>query len=291
MIDTIQNEALTVKISTLGGELQSICTADGKEYLWQGDPTYWADRSPILFPYVGRFTNGCYTLDGETYPMKIHGFFSEQELSVAESSDQSITFLLQSSDKTRAIYPRDFVFLLQYRLEANTVVVSFRVINQDDRELHFGIGGHPGFQVPLDEGLKFDDYQLEFSEPAEPVSIGFSPTCYLEGPDTPFPLEDGIRLPLHHHLFDHDAIVLKGMARSVTLKSPKGSRFVTVTYPNMDYLGLWHCPRTEAPYVCIEPWSSLPSRQDVVEALETHPSILHLGPKGVYTNAWSITLG
>lgn len=26
-------------------------------------------------------------------------------------------------------------------------------------------------------------------------------------------------------------------------------------------------PKTDAPYVCVEPWTSLPSRQDVVEEL------------------------
>ena len=44
---------------------------------------------------------------------------------------------------------------------------------------------------------------------------------------------------------------------------------ICVTYPNMTYLGIWHMPKTDAPYICIEPWSSLPSRKNVVEDLET----------------------
>ena len=49
----------------------------------------------------------------------------------------------------------------------------------------------------------------------------------------------------------------------------QGTRRVTVSYPDMDYIGFWHATLTEAPYVCIEPWSSLPSRQDIVEDLSS----------------------
>ena len=29
--------------------------------------------------------------------------------------------------------------------------------------MYFGLGGHPGFNVPLEAGLSFEDYCLEFS--------------------------------------------------------------------------------------------------------------------------------
>ena len=37
-IVTLKNEELTVKISTLGAEIQSIEDKNGVERLWQGDP-------------------------------------------------------------------------------------------------------------------------------------------------------------------------------------------------------------------------------------------------------------
>lgn len=51
-METLQNEFLTVEVSDLGAELQSIKDADEHEYLWQGDDKYWGRRSPILFPIV-----------------------------------------------------------------------------------------------------------------------------------------------------------------------------------------------------------------------------------------------
>ena len=89
-------------------------------------------------------------------------------------------------------------------------------------------------------------------------------------------------------MFDDDAIVLENMASSVTLKSKKDNKGVRVTYPNMSYLGIWHMPKTEAPYICIEPWSSLPSRKDVIEDLETQPGLAVLEAKCEYENGFII---
>ena len=47
-------------------------------------------------------------------------------------------------------------------------------------------------------------------------------------------------------------------------------------------------PKTDAPYICLEPWTSLPSRQDVVEDLEKQPDLIRLEPKNVYKTTWSL---
>ena len=96
---------------------------------------------------------------------------------------------------------------------------------------------------------------------------------------------------MNHNLFDEDAIVLRDMAKSVTLKSDKSDRYVKVEYPEMDYLGIWHMPCTDAPYVCIEPWSSLPSRQDVIEDLAKKEDLIALEGGKVYENTWTIEIG
>lgn len=52
----ISNEYITLTVSAKGAEMRSI-EKDSVEYLWNGDPAYWADRAPLLFPYVSRFTS------------------------------------------------------------------------------------------------------------------------------------------------------------------------------------------------------------------------------------------
>ena len=59
MLFHISNQFLTVSVSDRGAELMSILGSDGTEYLWQGDPAYWGDRAPNIFPYVARLTDGC----------------------------------------------------------------------------------------------------------------------------------------------------------------------------------------------------------------------------------------
>ena len=78
------------------------------------------------------------------------------------------------------------------------------------------------------------------------------------------------------------------MDRRVTLRSRVSGKGVEVSYPDMSYLGIWHWPKASAPYVCIEPWTSLPARQDVVEELTCKSDLVHLAPGGAYENAWSI---
>ena len=110
----------------------------------------------------------------------------------------------------------------------------------------------------------------------------------MTGEDTPFVLEEGVRLPLCHSLFDDDAIILTDMAKRVQLASEKAEKEISVTYPDMKYLGIWHRPKTDAPYVCIEPWSSLPSRKGIVEDLETQPGLVHLAAGEEYRNQFEI---
>ena len=60
------------------------------------------------------------------------------------------------------------------------------------------------------------------------------------------------------------------------MKSDKTDKSVTVSYTNMPYLGLWHKPKTDAPYICIEPWNGMPSDDGTVDAMETKKYMVRL---------------
>ncbi len=285
---TIQNECLTVQIKEKGAELCSIKDKSGHEYLWQGDVKYWRDQAPNLFPYIARLTEGKYTFEGQTYNMDIHGFAKVSEFEAEQAGADKIVFTIRDTEATKAQYPFAFVFAVTYALEGNSLSVTYSVKNQDDKVMYFGVGGHPGFCVPMEKGLDFADYYLEFDEKTPAKRVGFSEDCFITGKDELFELEDGVRLPMHHDMFDDDAIVLFGMAKGVTLKSDRGSKAIHVTYPDMAYLGFWHRPKTDAPYICIEPWSSLPSRKNVIEDLATQPSLLSLNQGDEYRSTIQI---
>lgn len=290
MTHTITNQFLTVSVSEHGTELQSVKGADGTEYLWQGDLVYWPDRALNLFPYVARLTEGKYYLDGQLYHMDIHGFAPYLDFNLKEQTPTRLVFELVSSEKTLVAYPRVFAFRVIYELRSNRLSVTYEVENRDDRMMYFGLGGHPGFQVPLRDGKRFESYRLRFEAPCQPRRVGFTEDCFLDGTDRAFPLEQDQFLPLSHSLFDDDAIVLKNAGHRVTLETAGDTRSVTVEFPGMDYLGLWHCPRTDAPYLCIEPWCSLPSKKGEVSIFEKQSDLITLHPNKIYQNIWSITI-
>ena len=80
------------------------------------------------------------------------------------------------------------------------------------------------------------------------------------------------------------------MEFSLTLHSRKSSRSVTVDFPDMGFLGLWHAPKTDAPYVCVEPWVSLPSHSAYVEDFAKQEHLISLNAGETYRNEMVITL-
>ncbi len=294
----IENRFLRVEIQELGGSLHSVKDRAGREYLWQGDPAYWDGQAPNLFPYIGRMTDKKYVVDGKEYHMDIHGFVKDSLMKIASLDGDAVRLFLEDSEMTRQQYPFSFRYEVAYRLQDARIVIEYRVENRSRKTMYFGIGGHPGFNVPLEDGLRFEDYCLRFPEGTHMKRVNFTPACFVAGGAEEFPLEDGDVLPLRHDLFDQDAIILCDVPKEVSLISMRrdrpaaesAGRGVRAVFPQMDYLGIWHAPNTDAPYVCIEPWSSLPSRQDVVEDLAAQPGLVSLKAGGVYENRWEIEI-
>lgn len=286
MIITLRNDRLTVDIDTLGAEMQAVTGADGTRYLWGGDAAYWGNRATNLFPHVGRLTDQAYTVGGKRYQMGIHGFLRHMQTEAKQVTATHALFEMRDTPDTLAQYPFPFVMGVDYRLAGDTLHIVYRVRNTGDGTMYFGVGGHPGFRVPLEEGLAFEDYALAFE--GESRRWLLSDTSYtMTGETVPYPMADGV-LPLRHDLFDQDAIILENEGRQARLYSDKGQRAVTLRHPQMPYLGLWHKPHSDAPYVCLEPWLSLPARHGVVEAFETQPGLVHLAAGDNYENAWSM---
>ncbi|MBB4482726.1 galactose mutarotase-like enzyme [Rhizobium etli] len=65
----IGNQHLAVEVSSLGAEMQALTSSDGRSWLWTGDATYWAGRSPILFPIVGKAPDDKLAIGDTVYPM------------------------------------------------------------------------------------------------------------------------------------------------------------------------------------------------------------------------------
>lgn len=290
MIYILENEQLRVKVSSLGAEMQSIRRVeDGTEYLWQGDAQYWARRASNLFPICGRLWDNQYIYRGKTYEMGSHGFARGKEWEVIHQKATALTLQLVPDEDTLARYPFRFCLEMTYSLNEDRLSVTTIVHNEDDKEMPFSVGGHPGFNVPLTEDTVFEDYKLVFDTPCQPLKFICDENCFFLDKMTLIPIEDNQILPLHHGLFDDDAIFLQNTCGGVTLCSEKSERSVHIAYPDSPYLGIWHTPKSDAPFVCLEPWVQSPSRAGEVSNIEDKADMICLNPGETYRNTYTIT--
>ncbi len=288
----IENNLLRLTFSSLGGELRSIINKkNGKEYLWQGNPEFWTGRSPNLFPIVGRVKEGKYRLGDKIYSIKSpHGFVRISELELREKTESSVVFGISDSAETLEVYPFKFDFNVKFTLESNKITVCYSVRNTGDRTMYFSVGAHPGFNIPINKEEKFEDYSIVFESDCEPNEV-ICENCYITGEKRPFALENKRIIPLRHDLFDNDAIILSDMkSRKLTVCSKKSENSITVDFADFKYLGIWHKPMTEAPYICIEPWNGLPSEVKSDEELTEKPAIITLEPNKDYFAKYSIEI-
>ena len=275
MIELIRNGFLSVSIDTAGAELVSVRNNDGTEYMWNADEAYWPRHSPLLFPFVGRLEGKAYIYRGRRYEIELHGFAKTSSFSVSRKGDASVTFCLSADASTLAIYPFDFRLSVTYSLEGRRLEERIEVANGGKTDMIYGIGGHPGFSVPLEQDLAFEDYSISFPDSSSMRRRIFSPSGLDTGREEPF--LEGNPLLLRHDLFSNDAIVLSSTGGRTILSSEKDSRRVEVR-SDAPWCGIWHSTGKAAPFVCIEPWWTLPGRDGVPCDIEQRSDLLRLAP-------------
>ena len=286
----ISNQNLSVTIDSFGAQLMSVQDAEGTEYLWQGDENYWKDRALTIFPYVARLNGGKYLLNSIEYTMPIHGLAPYKDFHIADLSEDRVTLELGYDEETYASYPYHFSFQIVFSLDANKLFTEYIVKNNDDHIMYFGLGGHPGFNVPFQDG-SFEDYYLRFHQKCNPKRVELTESCLRSGSESAFPMEADSILRLDHSLFDNDAIVLKDTCREVSIEGEGKTHSITVRFPDMPYVGIWHMPHTDAPYVCIEPWCSLPAKQNEIVEFEKQDDLLSIKPYSEFHTKWEIEIG
>lgn len=250
----LKNEHITAKILKHGAELKSLKRiGDETEYMWSADPSYWNRHSPVLFPIVGRVVNNEYTVDGQTYHLDRHGFARDMDFEVIKQSEAQVSLLLKWDEKTLKVYPYKFEFIITYTLKDNQISIEYRVNNVDDKTIYFSVGGHPGFNCPLQAGESYEDYYFEF-EKNETAKIMLTSGNGLYSREKKLYLNNEKIIKLTECLFKDDALVFEGLkSKSITLKSKKSDYSVRVDFEGFPLLGLWALP-TQSPFVCIEPW-------------------------------------
>jgi galactose mutarotase-like enzyme len=271
-MNSISNDVLSIKIAKKGAELQSIFHKENNlEYMWSGDSSYWAKRSPVLFPIVGGLKNNTYNISGTEYQLGRHGFARDNVFEVVELKDSSVTYVLRSNDQIKTVYPYNFLFLVQYTLDENKVHITFTVENIGVPDLLFSVGAHPAFAVPIGNDTSYEDYYLKFNKLENAQRWQLSNDGLIDKEPVPF-LQNADRLPLKKELFYEDAIVLKNLqSNSISIVSDKTRHGVTVEFNDFPYMGIWAAK--DADFVCIEPWCGIADGVDATGNLQDKEGI------------------
>jgi len=285
----LHNPQISATLRATGAELTSLFDSrQATEYLWQGDPNYWPGQAPLLFPIIGSLKNDAFIYNNTSYPMRQHGFARNMLFDLVKATRTRALFSLTSNAQTLEIYPFAFELQVGYTLKNRTLTITYKVINRDNKDIYFSIGGHPGFNCPLYSGEKRSDYALVFDK-KETNSIHLKPGKLRSGEMMPF-LDQENTIPISDELFSGGALLFSGLqSKKISLKN-QNKTILTLKFKGFPQLGLWSAPTKDAPFVCIEPWFGLTDPEYTNQQIETKEGIVKLPPGKLFSCQYSIRL-
>lgn len=282
MILEIKNEYLTVGINTVGAEFDYIIKDNINRLYQRGEQ--WGRQSPLLFPIVGRTRNSAYYYNDNKYFMKEnHGFANKSEFSVLTHNNNSIELLLNDSSSTLEIYPFKFHLLVIYELKGNSIHTTWKVQNNDTKDMLFNIGGHPGFKFNCDDNATYNDYIVSFNN-----EIDYCIYNVINNElDKLVTYGDKIKeVNMSSLIRKHNTVIFKNVDNATMKYKDKSIRIDT----KAPYLAFWH-PDIENPsFLCIEPWYGLPEEVTYKQNLEDKFGIIKLLPNNLHTSGYTITI-
>ncbi|MBB4952831.1 galactose mutarotase-like enzyme [Agrobacterium vitis] len=281
----LQNEHLTIEVSALGAELQSLTTQDGRSFLWNGDATFWGGRSPILFPIVGKAPDDRVMINGRSYPMAQHGIARRREFTLTTATETACCFTLTADDATKAVYPFDFSLLLDYQLSGASLTLTAQVSNRGDTAMPYGIGFHPAFLWPL-PGADSRPHHIILDNGAEPALVRLKEGL-LDETAHPSPFTAG-QLTLDSSQYADDAMIFPQGAGSGLTYQAEGGPALHFSFENLPNLALWQKPG--APFICIEPWHGMAARNNGGAELIDRPYSVMLPPGETARYGLTITI-
>lgn len=249
--------------SKFGAELTSF-KLNGEERIHQGEQVidengkvYWKRNWPVLFPTVGKCKQNQTIMNSKAYEVSPDGFAKDFEFEPITKLDNFHSYVLRSNDRILEKYPYRFSLYVTYRLDENKLTTIYKVINEGDMDMPFGIGSIPSLKIDV-EKLKEEKYYLEFEEEEDKIHFlylvdGLVGTEYARNIMT-----DKKIINLTADMFKNDAIIMKGLkSKKVTLKEKDTENKVfSLDYTGFPYLAIWSKPN--APFISIEPWMTTP---------------------------------
>lgn len=270
--------------SKYGAELISL-KVDGQEKIHQGEncvdlngKVYWKKQYPVLFPTVGKCKKNQTIMNSKNYEMQQDGFVKDMEFEPVSKLDNFHSYILQSEKKLIDKYPYEFSLIVTYRTDQNKLTTIYKVINESNVDMPFGIGAKPAYKIDL-EDLEKGNYYLEFEEDEEKIHFLYL-VDGLVGTEYARNIMDSKRtIPLNSNSFANDAIIMKGLkSKKISLKKKSQDKPIfNFYYEGFPYLAIWSKPKS--PFICICPWMTLADNVNGSGVFRQKTDIILLPPK------------
>ncbi|MDO8997865.1 MAG: aldose 1-epimerase family protein [Sediminibacterium sp.] len=285
----LENTELKIAISEKGAELQNVFNKETQlEYLWEGDPTFWGKKSPVLFPIVGTLKNNQFAHNNESFQLSRHGFARDKVFKVTATSNSQVTLTLDADAETLTQYPFLFRLTIVYEIHENKLSCTYQIVNIDVKPLYFSVGAHPAFKVPLEDEFDFSQYYLEFSHPETAGKWPITAEGLIDENPIPF-FHSNNRINLSKELFYGDALVFKHLeSSSIRLCNDQSKHGFIFSWAEFPYMGIWSAK--DAPFVCIEPWCGIADSVLATGELREKEGMILLTPGQNTARTWSVEL-
>ena len=268
---------LKIQTKKSGAELTSV-QYNGKEMLFQGAKVldsngniYWKRQAPILFPIVGQLKNSQTQIEGEIYEMSQHGFARDMDFEEISKTETKHHYMLKYNEETLKKYPYKFELHVIYEIIGDTLTVTYKVKNIDDKIIYFGLGGHPAFNCDYSNG----EYEIVFSENEDKIVFLKLKNGLIDIEKAQNILQDN-KICLKEDTFDNDAVIMKNLkSNKVILQNHEtNQKILELDFTGFPYLALWS--KKGAPFVCIEPWQNTADRIDSTQIYKDKEGIIEL---------------
>ena len=291
MICSIENSALKAQLNTEGAYIESLLNKDtGREHIWQYDAQYWPRRTSICFPIMSILRNDETVIEGRTYHMENHGFLREMSFSVIASGEDYVTMRAEADAMTKEHYPYDFRFDVTYRLDGASLVVEYDVSDRGDIPMHYCIGVHTTYKVPVGEGEDMqEDLYIRFPE-KETASIHVVKDGLQTHSYRPL-LADTNEIPLKN-AFEDGALIFDTAdlkSASAAICSRKSAFETSVDFSGWSQIAFWAKPGN-MPFLCIEPMTGLADYEDTDGQFTSKPDLITLQPGEKRTHRYVISV-
>lgn len=213
--------------------------------------------NPLLFPFVSYCVAGGkehhYEWGGQIRPMPQHGFARRSPWRVVARSRDSVAMELADTDATRAAYPFQFSHRVTYALRQGRLHFTQEIENRSPDPMPFGVGIHPYLPVPITPKGARSRCFLKM-----PECVTYTPVGKMESfVASPRPAEE---LSINED-FSGTLFLGEFKQKEITLVDPESGVEIAVNWedaPEYRHCALWSSS-TEAPFFCVEPWTSLPN--------------------------------